>query len=138
MPSEISIPFRLNGSGQIATETVPNAQVRQHVMSLLNTQPGERVVYSDYGVPLADSLFEADSAVTQELPDIIDTAFARWEPGVQLTAVNPETTDNPWDGAVNVNISYLRTDAPDTTVPATTTNVAVVSPGGAVTEVIRG
>ena len=138
MPIEIAIPFRLDEARGIASESVPDRQIRQHVMSLINTEPGERVVLGDYGVGLSDALFEGDDeTVAIDLGDEIMASFARWEPGIQLGHVGAVPGPRG-DGLSTVEVRYLRTDAPDTQVPGQRTNVAVIAVGGHVTEVVRG
>jgi phage baseplate assembly protein W len=138
MPSEIAIPFHLDADKKIAVETDPNRQIRQHVMSLINTEPVERVVLTNYGIPLSRLLFEeGDEQVALELSDLLREGFARWEPGISLRSVNPEAGEDG-DGIARVNVQYLRTDAPSTGVQGARTNVAIIRAGGKVTEVVRG
>jgi phage baseplate assembly protein W len=139
MPSEISIPFRLGPDSKIAVETDPNAQIRQHVMSLVNTEPGERVVLGEYGVPLSDALFEgSDEVVAQDVAQDIAEAMATYEPGVKIQEIAP-VPGNSGDGLATVSFKYLRTDSPTTNIAvARNQNVAVVTAGGKVSEVIRG
>jgi phage baseplate assembly protein W len=138
MPVEIAIPFRLDADRRIAVETNPDKQIRQHVMSLVNTEPGERAAMGDYGVGLLSAVFEpGDESVAVDLGEEIAAALARWEPGVALQSVRGVPgTDN--DGRVQVEVQYLRTDAPDTPVSGRRTNVAVITAGGQVSEVLRG
>lgn len=139
MPSEISIPFRLGPDSKIAVETDPNAQIRAHVMSLVNTEPGERVVLGGYGVPLADALFEgSDEVVAQDVAVDIADAMAIYEPGVQILELAP-VPGASGDGLATVSFKYLRTDAPTTNIAVSRNqNVAVITAGGKVSEVIRG
>jgi len=139
MPDEIAVPFRLDSGGGIAVESNPNAQIRQHVMSLINTEPSERAVLGDYGVALEEQLFTNDDneSVAQHLADQISAAFAQWEPGVRLQNVTA-IPGSLGDGTATVDVQYLRVDAPDTTVSGTGTNVAVIRVGGHVDEVVRG
>jgi phage baseplate assembly protein W len=88
--SEISIPFRLGQDSHILAETIPDAQIRQHVMSLVNTEPGERVVLGGYGVPLSEMLFEDDDEETaSDVAVDIANAMATYEPGVQIQELQP-------------------------------------------------
>lgn len=140
MPVEISIPFRLGPDKRIATESNPDAQIRQHVMSLVNTEPGERVVLGDYGVPLSDLVFEdGDVVVANALAIDIANALGTFEPGVAIQEIVPGPTRSTGDGLDTVNVKYLRTDAPtSSTSVSRSQNVAVISTGGHVSEVIRG
>lgn len=139
MPSEISIPFRLTASGGIASESNPDRQIRNHVMSLINTNPGERVVLTDYGVPLLDALFEdGDETVATIISDQIQNAFAIWEPGIVLESVAPDPNGKYGDGLTVVDVEYARADSPESANTTRKTNTAIIRVGGDVREVIRG
>lgn len=139
MPSEISVPFRLGPDKRIATESNPDAQIRQHVMSLINTEPGERVILGDYGVPVSSLVFESDNvAVASDLASDIADALSTFEPGVAIKEIAP-VAGEAGDGLATVSVRYLRTDAPTSSnVVSRSQNVAVISTGGRVSEVIRG
>jgi phage baseplate assembly protein W len=139
MPSEISIPFRLGPDNKLAAESDPNAQIRQHVNSLINTEPGERVVLGNYGVPLSEMLFEGDDEVVAgDLASDIADAMATFEPGVGIRQI-ARVPGPDGDGLSVVSVQYLRTDSPTTSIAASRSqNVAVISASGKVSEVIRG
>lgn len=44
MSSEINVPFRVDGNGRVVTASNPDAQIRLHVLALLNTIPEERAM----------------------------------------------------------------------------------------------
>ena len=107
-------------------------------MSLINTEPGERVVLGDYGVPLAEMVFEeGDDAVASIVAQDISNGLATYEPGVQVKGVTA-VPGMLMDGLSQVNVQYYRTDAPDSPVVSRNMNVAVISANGKVSEVIRG
>ena len=137
MPSEIAVPFRLDENNRIAAVSNHDAQIRQHVMSLVNTSPGERSVYADYGIPLSDVLFEEDDEqIVSDLAEDISERLSRYEPGVALRDVKaiPGT-----DEAVTFEVVYERADAPgSSSFTRQHANVAVISESGQVSEVIRG
>lgn len=139
MSSEISIPFRLGADNTVAYETDPNTQIRQHVDSLINTEPGERVVLGDYGVPLAEMIFEGpDEVIASDLASDISSALATYEPGVLIQQIAP-VAGAAGDGLATVSVQYLRTDSPTTNIAASRSqNVAVISSSGQVSEVVRG
>lgn len=138
MPVEIAIPFRLDENNRIAVVGNPNEQIRQHVMSLVNTEPGERTANGDYGLPLTDLLFEEDDdLLATDLADDLASKLSEWEPGVVLRAVQAVPDDV--DGAVRVDVQYERADAPDSSsLSRQHTNIAIVSAAGQVSEVVRG
>lgn len=55
---EISVPFKLDGQGRIATVTDPDRVARQHLKNYLLTRPGERIMRPAYGTKIKDFLFE--------------------------------------------------------------------------------
>lgn len=138
MSAEISIPFRLNSSNRIAVETNPNKQIRQHVMSLVNTEPGERVIHANYGVPFSNLLFEDDDpSLVNDLVDMMSASFKSWEPGLKLSSVTPVSGSHE-DGISEFQVAYVRADAPEAQVTAPQANYVRIGAGGQVKEVIRG
>lgn len=136
MPTEIAVPFRIDASGGVAATNDPNEQIRNHVMSLINTEPWERTMISDYGVPLDDQLFENDDeAVAVELSDTIRASMAQWEPGVLVQHIAPVASEQ---GIVAVDVRYSRVDAPGSGIGGSGANTAVIRVGGFVDEVVRG
>jgi phage baseplate assembly protein W len=55
---EISVPFRLDGQGRVATMSDPVETVVQHLKTYLFTQPGERVMHPQFGSDTRDFIFE--------------------------------------------------------------------------------
>lgn len=138
MPSEMVIPFHVGADGQIDTTSDPDAQVRQHVLSLVNTEPGERVMLPSYGVAASQFLFEpSDDEIPIRLGTLVESAFAAWEPGVRLTVVVPERAQFEPNNLERIDVEYSRLDSPDVDAIGGT-NIAVISAAGSVKEVIRG
>lgn len=137
MPSEIAVPFRLDENNRIAVVSNPDTQIRQHVMALVNTAPGERVVAGDYGVPIVDVLFEDDDdQVASDLAADLSARMARFEPGVTLRDVRAVPGV---DGSRRFDVVYERADAPGSSdFTRQHANVAVISEAGQVSEVVRG
>jgi phage baseplate assembly protein W len=139
MPTEIAFPFRLASDGTIAVETSPDRQIAQHVNALIGTQPGERVMLPDYGVPVADLLFEPDAPfVAQEISRAVTTAFNSYEPGVVLQKATP-IPDSTQMSLARIEVDYIRReDGASPSSLALQSNTAVVRVGGTVSEVISG
>jgi phage baseplate assembly protein W len=74
----------LKPSGGIAM-VEGDAAVRQAIMMLLSTTPGERVMRPDYGCPLNRLVFEPNDATTAGLAiHYVRQALMRWEPRVEI------------------------------------------------------
>lgn len=139
MSVEISVPFRAAPNGSIAVETDPGKQIAQRVKALVGTEPGERVVYPNYGVPVSSMLFQPnDLSSSAELVDMISIAANYWEPGVVVTSATPIPTADD-QGVASVDVGFIRTDAADSPgALATNTNTVTVYPGGRIVEAVRG
>lgn len=138
MPSEIAMPFRLDGSGRVVKISDPDAQVRQHVLALLNTTPQERAMVPGYGTGLVGLLFgdpDGDEVASQAAV-MVRTAMKTWEPGVDLIRAAPDQERSVENRAV-VEVEYRRLDAADSETVANA-NTAVIGANGVVREVVRG
>lgn len=139
MPSEIAHPFHVGPDGRIATITDPDAQVRQHVLALVNTEPGDRLMLPGYGVASSQFLFEdATDEIPIRLGTLVENAFASWESGVGLISTTiPENLIPEREPVERMDIQYVRKGAPESS-SGTRANYAVISASGTVKEVIRG
>lgn len=137
MPSEIALPFHLGLDGRVVMVSDPDAQIRQHVWALINTQPAERVTVPGYGVPTMDLVFEGNDGddVATLATTMITEAMETHEPGVLLqgVTVNPDTEEN----LAKVDVLYARRDAADSGTVANA-NEAIIGASGVVREVVRG
>lgn len=138
MTTEIAVPFRLDSTGRVTTVSDPDAQVRQHVLALLNTSPTERVMVPGYGMDITSLVFadsDGDTVATQTAIMVRD-AFAQFEPGVSLVKAEPNH-DQSRDNIASVDIQYRRLDAPDSGALANA-NTAIIGANGIVREIVRG
>lgn len=136
MPSEIAVPFRLSSSYGVQAITNTDRQVHQHVISLVSTEPGERVMLPDYGVQLASLLFEeVDDISVENINDKVGSALKVWEPGILLHRAIPVQGNV---GEVRVDVDYARRESGNTDITGDRVNQARIMVGGEVKEVIRG
>lgn len=138
MPSEIAIPFRVDGNGRVVTTSDQDAQVRLHVLALINTVPVERAMVPGYGTNVLGLVFgdpDGDEVAAQAAVLVRD-AFATWEPGVELLKSEANERDSEDNWAV-IEVDYRRRDAADSGTVANS-NVAIIGANGRVREVVRG
>lgn len=135
MPTEIAVPFRLDGNGHVVAVSDPDAQVRQHFLALINTTPDERAMVPGYGTDLLNLVFEDEEEVETQVALRIKDALRSFEPGVELIRATPDSVSE--QGFAGVSLEYRRLDAPDSATLANA-NVAVVGANGVVREVVRG
>jgi len=80
-------PITKHARGFLHTQTGADL-IRSDLLSLLLTNPGERVMLPEFGTPLMELVFEQNDAATAELArDMIATAIETWEPRIAVTAI---------------------------------------------------
>lgn len=128
MSFEIRIPFGLNQFGSVTSITSPDEQAMQHVKSIVATNPGERVMLPEYGIPLRTYVFEPDPvAVTQQIHTDVVTQMAEWEPSIQVLSIEPVI--DPFEmGVVDLQVNFATNPVDDSKL-----STATVSVGGTVT-----
>lgn len=130
------MPFRLSVSRSIQAITNTDQQVHQHVISLVSTELGERVMLPGYGVQLASLLFEdVDDIQIEHINDKVGAALLTWEPGVVLNRAIPLPGNV---GEVRVDVDYARRESGNTDVTGARVNQARILVGGEVKEIVRG
>ena len=87
--------LRLAADGRIAT-VEGGADLRQSILMLLATAPGERVMRPDYGCDLRRLTFSPNDDTTAGLAILyVRSALARWEPRVEVMRL--DATRHPDD-----------------------------------------
>jgi phage baseplate assembly protein W len=103
--TELQVPFSLDSNGNLAVTTDPNVQAAQHVKSIVATNPGERVMMPDYGIPVRGYLFSsAYQLVELKIQQNVKTQMARWEPRITVLGVTSPNADQY--GVAQVDVSY--------------------------------
>jgi uncharacterized protein len=81
------------------------ALVRQSILIILDTEPGERLMRPDFGCGLRRYLMEPNTPSTRAaIGREIEAGLRAWEPRVLVGSVDVANTDDP--SAVLVSISY--------------------------------
>lgn len=80
--------------------------VRQSVLLLLTTMPGERINRPDYGCDLNKLIFMPNDATTQGLAmHYVRQAISRWEPRVRIMKIDATANqENP--GVMDIILDY--------------------------------
>lgn len=80
--------LRFSAGGGIET-VAGSASVRQALLLLLSTRPGERVMRPEYGCPLHRLMFAENNATTAGLAiHYVRSAIERWEPRVEILTLD--------------------------------------------------
>ena len=113
----------ISATGALATLAGADA-VRQSIMILLSTRPGERVMRPDYGCPLHRLVFMPNDETTAGLAiHYVRSAIVKFEPRVKILKLDVEL-DNP--DTLSIQLDYRVRS----TREADTLNVAIDMAGG--------
>lgn len=87
--------------------------IRQSLFILFSTAQGERLMHPTYGCDLWRFAFrERNAAVIEEIRDMVATAIVRWEPRIDLIAVEVEADrDEPAMIRIVVDFAVRRTNS---------------------------
>ena len=102
--TEMETGLRISATGGIDM-VEENASIRQAVLLLLSTRPGERVMRPDYGCDLHRLVFSPNDNTTAGLAiHYVRRAVERWEPRVDVIRV--DAGRNP-DSATRLDIALV-------------------------------
>ena len=100
-----SFPPCLGADGAIALVAYEE-DVRQSILIILGTNPGERVMRPDFGAGLNAFLFEPISFTTmQRVKQRVEEALIDWEPRIDVETVRV-SNDRSEPGKLMINIDY--------------------------------
>ncbi len=112
----LAFPFRIGGDGRTAAPATDDAHVRDELLQLLLTSPGERLFLPDFGGGVRKLVFEPASETLRAVVKArITQGLSRWL-GHRLTV---ELIDVVWDEAaatLEVTVKYRPAGSPDSRV----------------------
>jgi phage baseplate assembly protein W len=84
----LSFPLRIGSDGRLAW-SMGEDNIRESIVVILKTEPGERVVLTDFGAGLSHFLFEPNNAATHaRIEEAITNALARWDGRIAVESVD--------------------------------------------------
>jgi len=118
---EIAQPFHIASTGAVAFDTDPVKWATNHILALLLTTPGERVMRPTYGVGIFGLVWENDNPVIEaNVVTAINMGLSMYEPNITVT--DCEFTVQPaYEGILNLVIHFTVGNAP--TVYTTAVNL---------------
>lgn len=112
----LAFPFRIGDDGRTAAPADDAAEIRDELLQLLLTSPGERLFLPDFGGGVRKLVFEpASEALRGVVKARITNGLSRWL-GHRLTV---ELIDVVWDDAgatLEVTVKYRPAGSPDSRV----------------------
>jgi hypothetical protein len=109
---EVSQPFRINSAAQVSYDDDPVAWARNHILAVLLTNPGERVMRPNYGAGIFNFVWEnSDPLKEAEVINDIQQSVATWEPNIMLHTVK-FVPQPDYSGTVLLDIEFSVGAAP--------------------------
>lgn len=100
-----AFPVRLDAAGGVALVTA-DTEIQEAIHLILGTRPGERPMRPEFGCGIHDHLFSpADGATAGLIALEVRRALERWEPRVELVAVEV-TIDDDERNCMWIDITY--------------------------------
>lgn len=103
-----SFPFSFDlKSGSVQTSTGEN-DIRESLLILMNTIPGERVMHPEYGCGLHKLVFssigESEKTIIR---DMIKNAVLYYEPRIDIESIDIDNESDMVNGTVWISVTYI-------------------------------
>jgi uncharacterized protein len=103
--SGVAFPLQVNPRGGVALAG-GEEDIDQALSLILSTAPGERPMRPEFGCEVHDLIFDSiDAATVGRMETAVRTALDRWEPRVEVTAVEFDL-DRSGDGQIVIDVTY--------------------------------
>ena len=104
---EIGTPFRIDSLGSVGTITGLVASVRSHIVAIITTRLGERVMRPTYGSDVHSLVFDvADPVIAAQVSDDLREVLEREEPNADIISVTPRIAESPGDTGVVITVAF--------------------------------
>jgi phage baseplate assembly protein W len=108
------LPLAPDPAGRLPFVEGPE-KVRQSILIILDTEPGERVMLPAFGCGLRRFLMQPNSAATRaEIERVVREALRVWEPRISGVEVDVSPTDDPAMVLVTLRYAHAVTGRRDT------------------------
>lgn len=112
-----TFPVQPDSRQRRMTYTTGPDKVRQSIATILDTEPGERIMRPTFGCGLRRYLMKPNTNATWALIEHdVELALATWEPRIQLQAVRVEPGDDPALVLISIHYVHRHDSKPDNLV----------------------
>src|SRR4030095_1496930 len=99
-------PVQLDPRTGLVSSVAYEEDIRQSIMIILETAPGERVMRPNFGCGIHELVFTAlDTTTIQRIRSVVDEALRRCEARIDVLAINVDE-DATADGKLLIEIEY--------------------------------
>jgi phage baseplate assembly protein W len=111
-----ALPLHPSPAGRLDYADGPE-KVRQSIMIVLDTEPGERIMRPSFGCGLRRYLMKPNSTATRALIQRdVERALQAWEPRIALRRVDVEPGEDPALVLIQIDYVHLRSGRQDNLV----------------------
>ena len=103
--SNLSAPFRIDGTGRTATSDDFGRHARDMIEAVLFTAPGERINRPDFGSGLSELLFDSNNPALETAADFLIRSAIQKHLSDILTVT--ELSLQRAEGVVEITLSYV-------------------------------
>jgi len=104
----VSFPWHINDLGQVASDT-GDVNIRNKIMEVLMTSPGERVHLPEFGCGLRDLVFDPNNEILAATTEFsVSAALQRWL-GEEIVVERVDVASSV-ESEVTIEVGYLRRD----------------------------
>jgi Bacteriophage baseplate protein W len=101
-----SMPVELDPRTGLVATVEYELDIRQSILIILETAPGERVMRPNFGCGIHELVFAAvDSTVLQRIKSLVEEALRRCEARIEVLGVTVDE-DASSEGVLNVELEY--------------------------------
>lgn len=110
----VAFPVGPDTAGRVAWLSGP-ALVRQSILLILDTEPGERVMRPSFGAGLRRYLMAPNTPGTRaRIAADVERALGQWEPRIEVREVQVVPDDDPAVVWISVGYAHVRDGSPAT------------------------
>lgn len=101
-----AMPVQLDPRTGLVASVAFEEDIRQSILIILETAPGERVMRPNFGCGIHELAFAAvDSTVIQRIKSVVDEALRRCEARIEVLNINVDE-DATTDGMLLIELEY--------------------------------
>jgi len=110
--SNLALPYGFDTTGRTATTDLAD-HIRDMILQILLTSPGERVMRPTFGAGLRRYLMDPNTPSTRaQIALDVQAALQTWEPRITVTSVQVVPGDDPAEALVTVTYVHVRDQTP--------------------------
>jgi phage baseplate assembly protein W len=102
-----AMPVQLDERTGTVAETQYEEDIRQSIVLIIETAPGERVMHPEFGCGIHDLVFAApDAATLDRVRSVVEDALRQFEARIDVSSVTVTSAPALSDGVLQIELEY--------------------------------